>query len=174
MDDRARLYQVIEHLLEVDTRIGLRHINGEADAYVPDYLKEDIKLAIQVVYDKLEGGSSTDATSDPIAELEAVMVEYGVVMRAIPKVVKAVYGTAHIGRFPTGRVQYLPEFKREMLIVERTPRNAGKFIFEYAQNTDTTVRFRGATYYDTIGQAVDALKATCTPVNDKYVGTGRD
>ncbi len=94
-----------------------------------------------------------------IEELEKIMVEHGVVLRAIPKVVVGVYEKKHIERYPNAVVKYVEGFKREMLFVERVPQNAGKFIFELAK-TDSMVRFCPKEYFVSIEEAVGALLKT--------------
>lgn len=46
--------KAIECLEQIDSRIGLKYINGEADAYVPDYLRKAVYAAIQALQEKLE------------------------------------------------------------------------------------------------------------------------
>lgn len=60
--------------------------------------------------------------------LEAIMVENGLIIRAIPKKIRHAFEKEHFEDYPDGEIKYLDEFKREMLVVERTPKNAGKFV----------------------------------------------
>lgn len=92
-----------------------------------------------------------------IKELEEIMVSHGVVLRAIPKKTRSIYERYHIDKYPRGTIQYLEEFKREMLVFESIPENAGKFIFECEKNTSATVHFSGKKYFDSIEQAVEDL-----------------
>lgn len=92
-----------------------------------------------------------------IKELEDIMVTHSVVLRAIPKKVVDVYEKQHIDSYPTGTIRYLERYKREMLVVESIPKNAGKFLFEQQNNTASMVQFRGKKYFDSIEEAVADL-----------------
>lgn len=92
-----------------------------------------------------------------VKTLEEIMAAHSVVLRAIPKVLVEVYETRHITTYPHGVIKYLERFKREMLVVERIPENAGKFIFELAPNTSSTVKFYAKKYYNSIEEAVNGL-----------------
>lgn len=92
-----------------------------------------------------------------IKELENIMILNGVVLRALPRIMRGIYETRHIDIFPNGTIEYLEEYKREMLVVYTVPKNAGKFIFECARNTMNSVSFAGKKYYDTIEEAVNDL-----------------
>lgn len=92
-----------------------------------------------------------------IQELEKIMVEYGVVLRPIPKIVRSVYEKKYATTTPDGVVKYMEKYKREMLVVERVPENAGKFIFECQKNTNRIVHFHGKKYFDSIEEAIQYL-----------------
>lgn len=92
-----------------------------------------------------------------IRDLETIMVSYGVVLRAIPEKVRGIYEKRHIDKYPNGVIKYLDDFKREMLVVETIPKNAGKFIFECVPNTSSVVQFKGKKYYNSIEDAVEDL-----------------
>lgn len=93
-----------------------------------------------------------------IEELERIMVEHGATIRAIPKVIVGVYDKRHIDKYPDGRIEYLDSFKREMLITESVPKNAGKFLLKSKCGTMSMVQFEGK-FYDSIEQAVADLQA---------------
>lgn len=94
-----------------------------------------------------------------IKELEEIMVSHGVALRAIPRKVTGIYEVRHQSQFPNARVEYLEDFKREMLIDERVPKNAGRFIFEAHQGTGSLVKFYANKFYDSIEEAIaDLLK----------------
>lgn len=93
-----------------------------------------------------------------LKELEKIMIEYGVVIRAIPMTVREVYAKEHIKKYPNGEIKYLPEYKKEMLVVIRVPQSAGKFVIESAKHTMTQIQFRGIEYFDTIEDAIKSLK----------------
>lgn len=92
-----------------------------------------------------------------IKELEDIMILNSVVLRAIPTTMRGVYETRHIDEFPDGTIEYLEEYKREMLVVHTVPKNAGKFLIECVKNTRSSVNFEGKKYFDTIEQAMDDL-----------------
>lgn len=93
-----------------------------------------------------------------IKEMEELMLEHGVVLRAIPRKSRVVLGKIHIDKYPQGTIQYLEEYKREMLVFYEVPKNAGKFIFECVGHTDSMVRFYAAKFYDGIEEAFEDLK----------------
>lgn len=95
-----------------------------------------------------------------IKKLEEIMVTHGVVLRAIPRKITGVYEKRHREQFPNARVEYLEKFKREMLIDERVPRNAGKFVFEANKGTESTVKFHADRFYDSIEEAIGDLLRT--------------
>jgi len=92
-----------------------------------------------------------------IKELEKIMVSHGVVLRALPKKTRGIYERYHIDKYPHGTIKYLEEYKREMLVIESVPKNAGKFIFECERSTSATVHFSGKKYFDSIEQAIEDL-----------------
>ena len=92
-----------------------------------------------------------------LVELEKILIEHGVALRAIPAEMYEVYEKAHAEKFPDGQIIYLDEFKRKMLVRKRTPQNAGKFVFEYNCGTGCMVRFSGQQYYDSIEEAIGSL-----------------
>ena len=96
-----------------------------------------------------------------IQELETIMQEHGIVLRAIPNKTCGVYEVSHKDEFPEGRIVYLEEYKREMLVVERTPKNAGKFLIELVHSTAANVCFT-AQFYDNIEGAVNAMLSVDT------------
>lgn len=92
-----------------------------------------------------------------IKELEEIMIAHSVVLRAIPQTTIGIYEKEQISKYPDGTVKYLDNYKREMLIVERTPKNAGEFILECEKHTGSTVRFTGNMFFETIEQAIGTL-----------------
>lgn len=96
------------------------------------------------------------------------MVEHGIALRAIPLKVRETYEISHAAQIPDGHIMYLEEFKREMLVVERVPQNAGKFAFESSCGTSATVRFQGNAYYDSIKDAMDAILRTSEPKTKEF------
>lgn len=91
-----------------------------------------------------------------IEELEKLMQEHGLVIRAIPKKVRMVCHPADQNNYPDGRVRYLEEYGRPMLVRESVPENAGKFLIESARTTDPSIHFQG-TCFDTLEDALNAV-----------------
>lgn len=91
-----------------------------------------------------------------IEELEKIMREHGAVLRAIPYKTHEVYELYNRDVLPDGRIEYLEQYGREMLVVERVPENAGNFLIESAKSTIGTITFHNRPY-KTIVEAVDAL-----------------
>ena len=91
-----------------------------------------------------------------LQELEQVMIEYGIAIKAIPNKMKSVYEKSHINEYPNGYIKYLEEYKREMLIVEYEPKNAGKFVIVDNTGTSSSVWFVND-FYDSIEDAVESL-----------------
>lgn len=93
-----------------------------------------------------------------INELERLMIDEGLVIRAIPLKIREIYEVRHKDKYPDGRIEYLAEYKRKMLIVEREPENAGKFLITRGWGTLSTVKFQNDPYFDTIEEAVNYLQ----------------
>lgn len=91
-----------------------------------------------------------------IAELEEIMVKEGLVVRAMPKTIVGIYERteSNIKNMPNGKIVYLEKFKREMLVVEKTPKAGGKFFVTSAKNTNSTVCFKNETF-DSIEEAIE-------------------
>ena len=89
-----------------------------------------------------------------IKELEKMMVEHGLVLRAIPMKVTHVFDTYHADKYPQGTIKYMEEYGREMVVVEKVPENAGKFVVEQVRNTGRTVRFKEDRFFDSIEDIV--------------------
>ena len=92
-----------------------------------------------------------------IQELEKIMIEYGVVLRAIPMEIRHIVEKSHIDKYSQGRIEYVDKCKREMLVFETVPKNAGKFVFEYKQGTNGMVSFSGNQFFDSIEEAIQYL-----------------
>lgn len=89
-------------------------------------------------------------------ELEAVMVHTGLTIRAIPRMTTCIYEASHANEYPSGRVMYLGEYNREMLVVDKIPDFAGKFIAECVVADDAAIHFNA---YDTFDSLADVLQA---------------
>ena len=102
---------------------------------------------------------------DCLKTLERLMVEHGACIRAIPEKDREIYEAYHVNDPEFSKpdiirkeVVYLEEFKREMLIVERVPEDAGMFLVETGLGTAAQVRFSGKQYYKTLEEAITAIE----------------
>ena len=92
-----------------------------------------------------------------INELQRLMQETGACIRAIPLRQRDIVEVRHKKDYPNGRVIFLPEFKREMVVDESVPEDAGKFLIEVHCGTNSMVRFLGKKWYDTLEEAAETL-----------------
>ena len=92
-----------------------------------------------------------------IIELERIMKEKGLVIRAIPNEIKCIYDSYHIKDFPDGKLEYISQFDREMCVVMQKPKNAGKFMIESVRHTYADVKFNHSECFDTIQDAVNYI-----------------
>lgn len=76
-----------------------------------------------------------------IVELERIMVENGLVLRAVPKQIREVYEICHQKQFPDAKIEFLEAYNREMLVRERKPKYGGMFLAIEAKNTNGRVDF---------------------------------
>lgn len=91
-----------------------------------------------------------------IRELEEIMQEYGIVLRAVPKKTFEVYEPCHKDRFPDGEIRYLESYGRDCLVVEHIPEHAGEFLIESVKGTGSTVWFQDR-FFLSIEDAVAAV-----------------
>lgn len=96
-----------------------------------------------------------------IIELEKIMQEKGLVIRAIPNEIKCIYDSYHIKDFPEGKLEYVSQFNREMCIVMQKPKHAGKFMVERANHAYMDVKFNNSEYFDTIQDAINYIIGGC-------------
>ena len=92
-----------------------------------------------------------------IIELEKIMKEKGLVIRAIPNEVKSIYDAYHIKDYPNGKLEYIPQFGREMCVIMQAPKNAGKFMIESISHTYSEVKFNHTKYFDSIEEAINYI-----------------
>ncbi len=101
-----------------------------------------------------------------LKRLEELMIEHGLVIRAIPHETTSTYEARHKQSYPDGVVYYDNYLKREMLRVVRKNSLGGKFIIAKKGNQDSTVsgwewqKIKGSkkvVAYDTIEQAVKSV-----------------
>lgn len=109
-----------------------------------------------------------------IEKLESTMRQFSLCIRAIPLKTTRILEASHIIEFPNGKVVKLPEFNREMLVVESIPENAGKFIVEQQMNTDKTTRFHPSKYYNSLEQVLADWQPEEHPAEDDTTSTNHD
>lgn len=81
---------------------------------------------------------------DILAEL---MMKYRVVVRAIPKKIRCIVDKRHIDQFPDGKIVYMEEYKREMLVYYEFPQHGGQFLVTQCRGTNASVDFRKPHFY---------------------------
>lgn len=92
-----------------------------------------------------------------LARLGSLMAKRGACIRAIPLKTRVIVELRHAGEYSDGKIAFLPEYGREMLVIERVPDNAGRFLLETGTGTGATVRFPGREHYDTLSETLEAL-----------------
>ena len=90
-------------------------------------------------------------------ELERLMVEYGIVIRAIPHYHTSTIDVRHKGQYPEEVEYFDPRFNRNMLMIKEANHHGGKFMITKMTFTGGTVPFYDPKYYDSIEEAVNAL-----------------
>ena len=88
-----------------------------------------------------------------IKELEQIMIQNAITIKAIPEKVVSVFEKCHLAEYPNGSIQYLDKYKREMLVVETIPKNAGKFVIGRNTGISSVVKYEGQ-FYDSIEDAI--------------------
>jgi len=91
--------------------------------------------------------------------LGQLMVKHGAVIRAIPESVRHVLEKSHAAEFPSGEVKFLPEYKREMLVLYTHPIHAGQFTVELAKHTTAGIQFTGSRFFNTLEEVAKYLDA---------------
>lgn len=92
-----------------------------------------------------------------IEQLEEFMVNHGLVIRAIPKEITHIYEAHYAQKYPNGKVIYMEQYKREMLLVTEVPANAGKFVVSAALHTDSDIRFHPP-FFSSIKELVEYVE----------------
>lgn len=89
-----------------------------------------------------------------LENLGRLMVLYNLAIRCVPHIVRNVFEVSHKDEFPDGEVQYLPEYNREMLVVNHIPKHAGMFLVEELKGTNATVSFNTKRFYGSLDEIV--------------------
>lgn len=100
----------------------------------------------------------TDKKMD-LKELERLMIEHGLVIRAIPCETTRILEAYHKDNYPDGVVYYDERFKRDMLKVTKKNSQGGKFIITQKPTQDTIINYWGkpVVFYDSIEEAVNSI-----------------
>ncbi|TPG68597.1 hypothetical protein EEL31_08745 [Brevibacillus laterosporus] len=100
-----------------------------------------------------------------LEELAKLMIEHGLVIRAIPHETTSNCEARHKDSYPDGVVYYDEYLKRDMLRVTRQNSQGGKFIIAKKGNQDSTVNGwewnqltrKKVAFYDTIEEAIESF-----------------
>lgn len=90
-------------------------------------------------------------------ELEKVMVEYGIVIRAIPYYHTSTFEVRHKEKYPDAVEYFDPRFNRNMLNLKEANHHGGKFIITKQPDTVQKVSFYKPRYFDSVEDAVNAF-----------------
>ena len=103
-----------------------------------------------------------------IQELERDMVEYGIVIRAIPHYNTSTVEVRHKDIYPEGVEYFDPRFNRKMLKVTKTNHHGGKYIITKQTDTGQMVSFYNPRYFDSVEDAVNAFLADVEEERKQY------
>lgn len=80
--------------------------------------------------------------------------EKGLIIRPIPEKVRSAYDVNehNIKKFPQAERQFLPEYKREMLVFYTVPEHAGELLVVQCNNTMNNVSFNNGMYFKDLGE----------------------
>lgn len=89
-----------------------------------------------------------------IKELEKIMIEYGITIRAIPHYDRSTIDIRHKAQYPNAIEYFDPRFHRNMLRTKKENCHAGEFMV--VKNTDTCeiVSFFKPKYFNSIEEAI--------------------
>ena len=84
-----------------------------------------------------------------IEMFEKFVRENNLVIRAIPEMVRGAYDVNdnNLKKYSHGEVKYLPEYKREMIVVYTVPAHAGEFLVTRCTNAMCNADFSGGVYF---------------------------
>ena len=94
-----------------------------------------------------------------IQELEKIMIEHGVIIRAITPFHISIYEVRHKDKYSNAEEYYDKQLKRNMIRVktEHSNKVARKFIIETMADTSSTVKFYKPIFYNSIEDAIQSL-----------------
>lgn len=107
--------------------------------------------------------TETNLIQNTLNLLSELMTTHGAVIRAIPQKERHLYEKELKSLYPDGKIEYVDEFKREMLVQYTAPQNAGKFYLTFANHTMQTVVFNNSLIFDSLDQIVDYLTTLNNP-----------
>lgn len=94
-----------------------------------------------------------------LEELNALMLEKGVIIRAIPNCSISVYEPSHFREYPDGRIQYCDTTNRGMLYVERSNGIlANKFLVAQSSGKGNLIRFNTDNVFDSLQDVLKYIK----------------
>ena len=92
---------------------------------------------------------------------EKFVRDNNLVIRAIPEKVRGTYDVNehNLKKFPQGEVKYLPEYKREMIVVFTVPAHAGEILVTRCKHTMGNVEFSGGVYFKSFDEIYEYYSA---------------
>lgn len=105
-----------------------------------------------------KGTSEQNEKLSDLGRFEALMRKHSLVIRTVPELEQHVFETKHKDRYPDGKIQYVEEYKRDMLVVKKIPEHAGEFIACSLPNTESVVKFVPKKYYSTLEAIVEDFR----------------
>lgn len=87
--------------------------------------------------------------------LEELMKKHNLVIRVVPEKITSIYERYHKDKFPQGELVYLEKYKREMLVVVKTPKNAGKFMVSCYNGLSAHIEFDAEKVYNSIEEIIE-------------------
>lgn len=101
--------------------------------------------------------TETNLIQNTLNQLSELMTRHGAVIRAIPQKKRHLYEKELKSLYPDGKIEYVDEFKREMLVQYTAPQNAGKFYLTFANHTMQTVIFNNSLIFDSLEEITEYL-----------------
>lgn len=93
-----------------------------------------------------------------LKDLEQIMVKHGLSIRAIPEKSRSICELCHKDMYPNGKQMYLPEFGRDMWVIEEENTHAGQFVVEEHCGVSSIVRFSGDRFFNSLEEIMEEYK----------------
>ena len=89
--------------------------------------------------------------------LERLMIKYGTVIRAVPEKISFTVEKRHINEYPEGKIEFLPEYGREMLVGYKNHKYGGKLALGFAKHTANDLPFMKWQFFDSLEDIINYL-----------------